>query len=103
MLLFLFDVFDDLSRGLVTDTVSVDASAEEMESTLKALPTVQGGLSVTREVSTAHMVYSRVIHAPKLVETTPLPLHLIVHQSHDLVLEVHGWTESIGRRRHLNV
>ena len=51
MLLFDGTSFDG-NRGLVTDTVAVDASAEEVESTLKALPTVPGGLTVTREVGT---------------------------------------------------
>lgn len=34
----------------MTDTVSIDSSAEEVEKTLKALPTLPGGLTVTREV-----------------------------------------------------
>lgn len=38
-------------RELVSAPVPVDASAEEFETLLKALPTVPGGLSVSREVS----------------------------------------------------
>lgn len=41
-----------LNRGLVTEAVSIDASAEDMEAALEALPTVSGGVTVTREVNT---------------------------------------------------
>lgn len=51
------------TRGLVTDSVGVDASAEEMESALKALPTVPGGVTVTREVSTADNNAASSIHS----------------------------------------
>lgn len=40
-------------RGLLSDPVPVDASPEEFENKLKALATVPGGVSVSREVSGA--------------------------------------------------
>ena len=37
-------------RGFVTEMVPADSSAEAFQSSFKALPTVPGGVSVTREV-----------------------------------------------------
>lgn len=53
-------------RGLVSDPVSVDASAEEFENILKALPTVPGGVSVSKEVS-GKLRYAHV----KNIKTSP--------------------------------
>lgn len=38
-------------RGLVTDMISVESSAEEVEKLMKTLPVVPGGLSVSQEVT----------------------------------------------------
>lgn len=46
-------------RGLVSEPVSVDASAEEFEKLFEALPTVPGGVSVSREVSGKHQRLDR--------------------------------------------